>query len=97
MAIIAVEIDLTDTDPVATATTVIAARILEIHVLFARNHITVYRSILKRNKMLKRPDSSLKTLADSMLNRLILASVLIRVISNILLILRAISTTTTTI
>jgi hypothetical protein len=47
--------------------------------------------------MLKRPDLSLGTLADSMLNRLILASVLIRVISNILLILRAISTTTTTI
>jgi hypothetical protein len=47
--------------------------------------------------MLKRPDLSLRTLADSMLNRLILASVLIRVISNMLLILRAISMTTTTI
>jgi hypothetical protein len=47
--------------------------------------------------MLKKPDSSLETLADLMPNRLILASVLIRVISNILLILRAISITTTTI
>jgi hypothetical protein len=45
--------------------------------------------------MLKRPDLSLGTLADSMLNRLILASVLIRVISNMLLILKAISMTIT--
>jgi len=41
--------------------------------------------------MLKKLNLSLKTLADSILNRLILASVLIQVISNILLILRAIS------
>jgi hypothetical protein len=47
--------------------------------------------------MLKRPDLSLRTLADLMPNRLILASVLIRVISNMLLILRAISMTTITI
>jgi hypothetical protein len=47
--------------------------------------------------MLKRPDLSLRTLADSMLNRLILVSVLIRVISNMLLILRAISIMITTI
>ena len=45
VAIIAVEIGATDTDLVATATTVIAARILEIHVSFARNHTIVYRSI----------------------------------------------------
>jgi hypothetical protein len=47
--------------------------------------------------MLKKSDLSLKTLADSMPNRLISASVLIRVIGNMLLILRAISMTTTTI
>jgi hypothetical protein len=47
--------------------------------------------------MLKKPDLSLETLADSMPNRLILASVLIRVIGNMLLILKAISITTTTI
>jgi hypothetical protein len=96
VAIIAVEIGVTDTNLVATATTIIAARILEIYALFARNHIIVYKSILKRNKMLKKPNSSLKTLADSILNRLLLASVLIRVISNILLVLRVISTITTT-
>jgi hypothetical protein len=47
--------------------------------------------------MLKRPNLSLRTLADSILNRLILASVLIQVISNILLILKAISITIITI
>jgi len=45
--------------------------------------------------MLKRPSLSLKTLANSMLNYLILASVLIWVISNMLLILKAISITIT--
>ena len=46
--------------------------------------------------MPKKPELSLKTLADSMLNCLILASVLIQVISNMLLILKAISIITTT-
>ena len=96
MAIIAVEIGATDTDLVATATTVIAARILEIHILFARNYTIVYRSIRRRNKRQKRLDLNLRTLANSILNRLLLASVLIRVISNILLVLRVISTITTT-
>jgi hypothetical protein len=96
VAIIAVEIRVTDTDLVTTATTIIAARILEIYALSAKNYIIVYKSIPKRNKMLKKPDLSLETLADSIPNRLLLASVLIRVISNILLVLRVISTITIT-
>jgi hypothetical protein len=79
-----------------TVTTATIAQIPEIYALFARNQIADLGSIYKRNKMLKRPDLSLGTLADLMLNCLILASVLIRVIGNILLILRAISITTTT-
>ena len=96
MAIIAVEIGATDIDLVITAITVIAARILEIYVLFTRNYTIVYRSICRRNKRQKRLDLNLRTLANSILNRLLLASVLIRVISNILLVLRVISTITTT-
>jgi hypothetical protein len=96
VAIIAIEIGVTNTNLVATATTVIAARILEIYALFARNYIIIYRSIPKRNKILKKPDLSLETLADLILNRLLLISVLIQVISNILLVLRVISTITTT-
>jgi hypothetical protein len=91
---IIVEIDLTGTNP-AIATTILAtilvatditttiARIPEIYALFARNYIAVHKSILKRNKTLKRPDSSQGTLADSIPNHLPLISVLIRVISNI--------------
>jgi hypothetical protein len=103
---ITVEINLTGTNPatativlaiiVATATTATTARIPEIHALFTRNHTTIHRSIPKRNKTLKRPDSSQGTLADSILNYLPLASVLIRVISNMLLVLRVISMTITT-
>jgi hypothetical protein len=66
---IIVEINLTSIDP-ATAIIILAtilvvtdiiatiARIPEIYASFARNHTTVYRSILKKNKTLKRPDSS---------------------------------------
>jgi hypothetical protein len=83
-------------DLVATAMTVIAARILEIHVLSTRNHTIVHGSIRRRNKRQKRLDLSLGTLADLILNRLLLASVLIRVIGNMLLVLRVISTMITT-
>jgi hypothetical protein len=67
--IIIVEIDFTSTNPaiaiivlvtilVITDTTAIIAQILEIYALFARNYTTVYRSISKKNKTLKRPDLS---------------------------------------
>jgi len=81
---------------VETATTIIAARILEIHALFIRNHTIVHRSIRQRNKRQKRLDLSLGTLADLIPNHLLLASVLIRVIGNMLLVLRVISMMTTT-
>jgi hypothetical protein len=84
---ITVEIDLTSIDPatattilaiiVATIITAIAARILEIYTLSARNHTIVYRSILKRNKMLKRPDLGLRILTGLILNYLVLVGVLI--------------------
>ena len=96
VAIIAVEIRATDTDLVVTAITIIAARILEIYILFKKNYTIVYKIICRRNKRQKRLNLSLRTLADSILNRLLLASVLIRVISNILLVLRVISTITIT-
>jgi len=96
VAITTIEIDLTNTDLVITATTAITIRIPETYALFVRNHIIVYRSICRRNKRQKRLNLSLGTLADSILNRLLLASVLIRVISNMLLVLRVISTMTTT-
>jgi hypothetical protein len=67
--IIIVEIDFTSTNPaiaiivlvtilVITDTTAMIAQILEIYALFARNYTTVYRSISKKNKTLKRPDLS---------------------------------------
>jgi hypothetical protein len=67
--IIIVKTDLTSTDPaiattvlatilVATDTTIITVRILEIHASFARNQTAAYKGIPKRNKTLKRPDSS---------------------------------------
>jgi hypothetical protein len=67
--IIIVEIDFTSTNPaiaiivlvtilVITDTTAMIAQILEIYALFARNYTTVYRSIPKKNKTLKRPDLS---------------------------------------
>jgi len=65
---IIVEINLTSIDPaiaiivlatrVAIAITIIIAQIPEIYALFTRNYTTIYKSILKRNKTLKRPDLS---------------------------------------
>jgi len=91
-----VEIDLIDMDLIAIDTTATIVRILESHASFARNQTVDPGNIYKRNKMLKRPYLSPGTLANSTPNRLILASVLIGVISNMLLILKAISMTTTT-
>jgi hypothetical protein len=60
VAIITVEIDLTDMDLVITAMTAIP----EIHALFVRNHTADPRSIYQRNKRLKRLDLGLKTSID---------------------------------
>jgi hypothetical protein len=65
-------------------------------VLYARNPTTTYKSICRRNKRQKRPDLRPGTLVDLITNRLTLASALIKAISNILLVLRVILTTTTT-
>jgi hypothetical protein len=89
-----VGIGLIDTDQVAIATTATTVQILEIHASFARSYTVVRRSIPKRNKTLKKLDLSPGTLTDLTTNRPLLANVLIRVISNMWLVSRAILTTT---
>ena len=61
VAITTIEIDLTNTDLVITATTAITIRIPETYALFVRNHIVDPRSIYRRNKKPKRLDSGLRT------------------------------------
>ena len=61
-----------------------------ISISFIRKKDTAPRSISLRNKTTQKPNSSLKTSADLTLKHLILVGVLIRVIDNILLILRVI-------
>jgi hypothetical protein len=67
-----------------------------IPVLYARNPTAAYRSIRRRNKRQKRPDLRPGTLVDLIINCLTLASALIKAISNMLLVLRVILTTTMT-
>ena len=53
--------------PVVTAMTIITVRTIRIsktYALFIRNQTAVPRSIYRRNKTLKRPDSRLETLID---------------------------------
>jgi len=61
VAITTIEIDLTNTDLVITATTAITIRIPETYALFVRNYTIDLRSIYRRNKRPKRLDSGLRT------------------------------------
>ena len=61
VAITTIEIDLTDTDLVITATTAIIIQIPETYALFVRNYTIDLRSIYRRNKRPKRLDSGLRT------------------------------------